>query len=355
MNTEDFLLEFRSPSTRKTYRIALEQFFAFKNTTQEEYLATKQNYCHDLKIFVNDLLARKTPKTTRTYVGGVISFLQSNEIEMPRNIWEKLSIVNRAVTKDDVPTKEELRSILTHSDVCGRAMILLGASSGLRIGDILNLKLKDVKSVLGNHPPKLTIVQQKTGQEQIVFFSQECAQAIGEWLKVRDDYLSWSYKHCSERGIGEVDPDSDFLFPFQYSKAQCLWNSALEASGLTKKDENTTRRTLHIHSLRKYFRTTLGLAGTKPDVSEALLGHVNGLREYNRYTPEDIKKEYLKAEEKLTVAIEIVENQETQHTIRVLQERIRLLEDAIGKEILKDITLHPESKKVWENTHVFGK
>lgn len=73
MNTEDFLLEFRSPCTRKTYRIALEKFFAFKGTTQEVYLTIKQNYCHDLKIFANDLLAHKT---ARTYIGGVISFLQ---------------------------------------------------------------------------------------------------------------------------------------------------------------------------------------------------------------------------------------------------------------------------------------
>jgi len=347
MNVEDFLSEFRSPSTRKTYRIALTQFFAFKGTTQEQYLATKQNYCHDLKIFTNELLQHKTPKTTRTYVGAVISFLSSNEIELPRNIWEKLSITNRVVTKDDIPTREELRSILTHSNACGRAMILLGASSGMRIGDVLNLKLEKVKEQLKNHPPRLTIIQQKTDQEQTVFFSQETATAIAEWIKIRNDWLSSASQHCSARGIGDVDLDSDKLFPFTYSKCANLWFKASSDAGLTARDENTQRRVLHIHSLRKYFRTQLGIAGVKPDISESLLGHANGLREYQKYRPDEVAQEYLKAEEKLTVAIEVVENQETQQTIKVLIEKIRILEDAMRRTIIEDIAQHPESKRVW--------
>jgi len=350
MNTSDFLAEFRSPNTQKTYRIALAQFFKHQGTTPEEYLATQHDYKHDLIIFARFLESEqfRTPKTIRCYVGAIVTYLDRNGIELPRKFWKELGVANVAMTNDEIPSKDTLRSILQHCDVCGKALFLLGASSGMRIDDILTLRLETVKGQLGKQNPKLTFIQQKTRQKQVAFFTRECAEAIGEWIKIRDAWLSWATQHCQARGIGDKDGDDDRLFPFEYAKALTMWNRAVEASGNVKKDENTGRQVLHIHSLRKYFRTHLTMAGVEPNIAESFLGHIQGLREYHKYDEDYITRQYAMAEAKeLRVMVDVVESAETTHTIQVLQEKIRILEDAMRRTLIQDLEAHPESKRVW--------
>ena len=53
---------------------------------------------------------------------------------------------------DKVPSNAELRRILTHMDAKGRALFLTLATSGMRIGEALKLKLSDL--ALNEEPPK---------------------------------------------------------------------------------------------------------------------------------------------------------------------------------------------------------
>jgi septin family protein len=49
-----------------------------------------------------------------------------------------------------------------------------------------------------------------------------------------------------------------------------MWNLACDRAGIGTKDNRTGRRIYHLHSLRKFFRTKIGL---DIDLTNALMGH----------------------------------------------------------------------------------
>ena len=53
-----------------------------------------------------------------------------------------------------------------------------------------------------------------------------------------------------------------------------MWNRASGKACLAARDADTKRRVLHLHSLRKFFRSNIGL---DDKVTNALMGHVEGL------------------------------------------------------------------------------
>ena len=74
-------------------------------------------------------------------------------------------------------------------------IFVFGINSGLRIGDILSLKLEDVKDGQGNLKDYLDIKEQKTGKTRKVFFNKQIKEALNYYLKKTgifnlDQYLS---------------------------------------------------------------------------------------------------------------------------------------------------------------------
>jgi integrase len=90
---------------------------------------------------------------------------------------------------DKVPSNAELRRILSHMDVKGKSLFLVLASSGMRIGEALRLKVEDVD--LTSDPPKINIRGEytKTGNPRIAFISFEARESLEEWLKNREGEL----------------------------------------------------------------------------------------------------------------------------------------------------------------------
>ena len=125
---------------------------------------------------------------------------------------------------------ETLRSILQHMDIKGKALVLTLASSGIRIGEALQLRLEDVN--LETDPAEIVIRGEytKTGEQRFVFISREAKQALKEWLKVRDSYLESAKnrnKGLVKAGIAREKLIDDRLFPFSDQTVSQLWENAL--------------------------------------------------------------------------------------------------------------------------------
>jgi len=72
-----------------------------------------------------------------------------------------------------------------------------------------------------------------------------------------------------------------------------MFNLAVSKAGLDARDEDTNRRELHVHSLRKFFRTNIGLDF---DLTNALMGHTEYLdKSYRRLNKDQIDRAYLGA------------------------------------------------------------
>ncbi|HID43654.1 MAG TPA: site-specific integrase [Archaeoglobaceae archaeon] len=85
---------------------------------------------------------------------------------------------------------ETLRTILQHMDVKGKTLVLMLASSGMRIRERLQIRLEDIN--LETDPAEIVIRGEntKTEEQRDVFISREAKQMLKEWLKVRESYPS---------------------------------------------------------------------------------------------------------------------------------------------------------------------
>jgi len=311
---ENFLKMYRSKNTVKAYKWALTEFF--KSVYGEEegkleehaerYFTEKRDVEGDIQNFlaaIND----KPPKSVRLCLTAVRTFLIENDVELPSKFWRcliKRVRGSRALTLDKVPSNVELRRVIMHMPVHGKALFLTLASSGMRIGEALKLKVEDVE--LDTKPVKLNIRGEitKTGNSRIAFVSREAAEAVQEWLKVKSQYLEAA---CGKSHMYAKQAEDQRLFPFEANTAYAMWKNALRKAGFLKKDTQTNRHTVHPHVLRKFFRTKM--AGViSVDVVEALMGHEGYLTEvYRRYSHEDLAKFYSLGEAAVTVMAEAEE------------------------------------------------
>ena len=300
--TQMFLEPYTSEHTIHNYINALRKYFRFIGTSDDDYFKTKRNYEDDARRFFVSI-KDNPPKSIRLRLSIIKTFLSENNIELSDKFWRGIRRKipkNRALTMDEVPSNDELRSILTHMGARGKAIFLMLSSSGMRIGESVGVTLSDIH--LDENPPRVDVRAPiaKGGGSRIAFISSEAKEAIGEWLKIRDNSIACAVGRSSNRGH-DKSADDNRLFPYDRGTLSFIWNTALGKAGLDSRDVTTNWHKFHIHTLRKFFRTRMG-AVISLDVTEALMGHEGYLTEaYRKYSREQLAEFYLKGEHSLLV------------------------------------------------------
>ncbi len=281
------------------------------------------------------------PKTLGLLLSSVRVFLTENGVEVPEVLWRRLRRRrkgSRAVTSFRVPSVAELRRILTHMDAKGRALFLMMASSGMRIGEALALRLGDVELEDSEGKAKDPVLVRissrsaKSGNGRIGFISYEAAEALQEWLRIREKYLGAAVGKSSIHGKSRVD---DRVFPFDAGVAHMQWRGAVSKAGLAKRDSGSGKWTLTPHSLRKFCRTRMGSV-IQQDVAEALIGHEAYLTEvYRRHSVEDLAKYYREAEPALLVFHAAEEISNLRKEVRKRDEQLQQLVNGLAKDNLE--------------------
>ncbi|MCK4434976.1 tyrosine-type recombinase/integrase, partial [Candidatus Bathyarchaeota archaeon] len=257
----------------------------------------------------------KPPKSVQTWLAAVKSFLMENDVELPQRFWKRISKrigSTRAVTEDIVPSNVQLRQILSHMRIKGKSFYLTLASSGMRIGELLKLKLDDVNFDVSPTRINIRAEYTKSGGRRYAFISDEATESLKEWLKIRDKNLRTAIGRSKHRPptnkegkvLGKAPKRSvkdERLFPFTKQSAYQIWNNALDNTKLNGMDERTNRHKIHAHVLRKFFRSRMATI-IPVDIVEALMGHEGYLTEvYRRYTSEQLGEFYKKGEATVNV------------------------------------------------------
>ncbi|MCJ7635534.1 site-specific integrase, partial [Candidatus Bathyarchaeota archaeon] len=208
------------------------------------------------------------------------------------------------------------------------------------IGEALQLTLEDLDFTV--EPVKVSIRagadrDTKTGDPRIAFISTEAKEAVEAWLRVRDDYLRTS---SAKSHLFKKSSEDSRLFPFLSNTARQIWSAALQKSGLLKRDATTKRRTLHPHSLRKYFRTRLG-AVIPVDIVEALQGHEGYLTQvYRKYSEQELGEFYRKGEPFLSVFSNLAEISKLKSQI---EEKNQQLQTVVNSLAIENVQLKAET------------
>ncbi|OPX71319.1 MAG: site-specific tyrosine recombinase XerC [Methanoregulaceae archaeon PtaB.Bin009] len=340
VSIQEFIEELRTKSTKTTYRAGVYAFLDWKYGRQRaerkaspeemdryedlvaQYLATGDDVPGDLRKYAASM-QEIPPKTAAIRLTGIKEYLLVNGIELSeretRLIRSRMPRGGTQTTERDL-TPQVLQTLLTHADVKGRALILFLMSSGVRIGEAVQLKVSDID--LERDPAVVHIRAEitKTRRARTTFISHEAVAAVREWQKVREAYLesaSSRNKGLVAQGIGSVKTREDQrLFPFATHVAQSMWRTILKNADLAFLDEATGRHQHHIHQLRKYFRTQMAIS-CPVDVVEAMLGHEGYLTSaYRRYTIDQLAEAYKKAEPMITLQLPSTEIHQVEQAIR---------------------------------------
>jgi integrase/recombinase XerD len=175
----------------------------------------------------------------------------------------------RAMEPDDV--RRLLRKRFTPRDKC---MILMLLRSGVRISELLAVKLQDI-----NLSGRAVIIWEsaKTGNGRITYLSEDAYKALRKWMKARKANTKFLLYSREEKSMSYSAARSSF--------ANCLRKAHLVRKGYT------------LHSLRHTFASELLCAGMPLESLQVLMGHsdIEVTRRYARLTDKALEKDYFEA------------------------------------------------------------
>jgi len=267
MLVDDFLSSkaVSSPITARNYKGSFHVFEKLTGMSVEDAVvkikAGQEDPYKVLERFVIKMKAAgQAPKSIRARESAVRSLFAYCDIEISsQKLKAKVPrIKNYTITDDRSPTLEELQKVMLEGTFAARVTVSFMASSGLRRSEATKLKVKDLAFLGKGRPLKITLPAEitKTGHKRVTFASPEAAlliaELLGERIKRPSDPI-FVKRRQNEKGQWIISGiGGDALYE--------IVQRAFEAVGINSKDAKG-RNVLHIHKLRAYFRTNLGLHG----------------------------------------------------------------------------------------------
>lgn len=186
----------RSPSTILAYRSDLEQLLEYLQSKSK--VTPDQVKSDDIEGFRDDLLSKKyTPKSVSRKLNavktffrwmveeGTISFNPSEDVSHPK--------ITPSIPKFLSPLEYRALRDVVRDDKRIAAIIELILQTGIRISEVANLKLPNVKE------GKVIIEPHATQPQREIPFNEPAKEALEEYIKIRPDTDS-EYVFVSKNG-----------------------------------------------------------------------------------------------------------------------------------------------------------
>jgi integrase len=222
-------------------------------------------------------------------MAAIKKFYDTNDLELK---WKKIKSCvgkgrNTRSIRDRPYTSFEIAKMLEKADQRGRIAILLMSSSGIRVGAIPVLRIRNLERIEKFNIYKITVYENED-EEYITFCTPECATAI-------DSYLEYRQRH-GERPLKEDSPlireEFDIHDEIRASRPRFLGvqlfqkmikhiglrSGVMEKRPVLEMGRGQRRPVKETHGFRKYFQTTSINAGMSPLYAEFLMGHTSGGR-----------------------------------------------------------------------------
>ena len=201
-------------------------------------------------------------------------FLADDELIDPKLLKRKIHIKKPQALPRSIHPDDEKKLLSVVKNARDQAIILLLLRTGMRIGELLSITMKDI-----DLQEQMIVIyeSEKTGSGRVVYFSNDAAKALFAYLQQRD-------------------PEKEKLFyskkreTISYTAVWSRFNEYLKKAGLADKKYSP-------HCLRHTFATRLLNADMHLECLQVLLGHRN-IEQTRRYANLSDKKreaEYFKA------------------------------------------------------------
>ncbi len=326
----------KSYPTKRSHRITLNKLQVFCGT-KEKYLS---EILYDLKekkldpISLLDefysFLARENKKNTTiaSYLSIVKDFLNFHELHIyNEDIKQRFRIPKKEIFYEEGLTKDILNRLLHNSSYKLQVATLVLCSSGMRVGELVQLRLSDIDFTTNPTTIKIRRETTKTRETRFTHLTSEASKILSDYVtkKVAKENNDDPFLFMKNG----FEPGSLAYFNAWFSARQNISNMLKKAIGnvpeLSMKNENGSRR-IHFHAFRKWFKTQVTIAG-QSDFAEALMGHKSLKLVYFKQSSEARRKLYLKMEPFLTIS----DFTKVEKTMDELQEQVQSLTQELEK------------------------
>ncbi len=243
-----------SPLTARNYGFFVDKFLKHSGKTALE--VTQE----DARMYLSDLFDTKS-KNTIMLAAAALKFFFLNIIKKE---FADIKIPKKDRRLPEVLNKEEVRTLIDSADTLkSRLIISLLYSSGLRVSELVNLKVGDV-----NMQEKTGWVRKGKGSKDRLFtLSGGLITDLGAYLQGR----SYTYVFSKDK-------------PLTTRNIQKIIKGTKQRAGLSKK--------VTPHTLRHSFATHLLEYGTDIRLIQAMLGHasLSTTQVYTHVSSEQIRK-----------------------------------------------------------------
>jgi integrase len=187
---DNFVNTIKSEVTLECYNNAIKRFMLYLNITDvNNLLILGKDQLEIQQKIINYILYLKKDKGLSAvsivqYIAGIIHFYSMNDIVLNRKIGRYIPEHVR-LQKDRAYTIEEILRLLEFCDLRSRAIILLFASTGVRIGAVPILKIENLNKIEKYGLYQFTVYAGYK-EEYICFCTPECAKAIDAYLSFRE-------------------------------------------------------------------------------------------------------------------------------------------------------------------------
>jgi integrase len=290
------------------------------------YMIGFKKYLHDSTL---------APLTQKNYITGVKAFYTFNYIELPKLKSDKAKPLKQ---NKDIPSKEDLQDALRICDPLEKAVLLVGASSGLASNEICNLLVSDFKN--GYDPvtgiTTLDLRREKVELDFITFLTPEASKAVMDYLTYRARTVKTGeakrlrqlekQRVISEKGYLFITRKvtDDYLIDHDEEKRKLNKDTFMKLyRDISEKAQKNTQKgnwnLLRSHNVRRWFNTTLLNAGIGFFYVEELMGHTLPTTQEHYYvrSPEKLKEIYQKYVPYLTIqkSLDISESQDYKNVV----------------------------------------
>jgi len=334
---ELFLSSVKSQETKEKYSIYLKKYMELQGLTEKQLQQETDPRVIEKQIikFVNKMKDKGLSYTAiKNYTTAVFSFYKINDVMVNTHKISKFMPENIKVKNDRGYTHEEIAKLLEFADLRSRVIVLLLASSGMRVGAITSLKIRHLDA--DKHD--MITIYEKTPEQYFSFITPECKKAV-------DAYLDMRSRHGEE-----MTPDSylireqyDIRNPFAIKSPKAVSSEGLQwiLRDLASRYNVISNNAIPVaHGFRYFWMTQAVECDMNPEAREMLLGHKIGLASaYYRPSVEKMYAQYQKAIDLLTI-----------DPTQKLQKKLDVLEVEKTDYEKLDAKIDALARKFFENT-----
>ena len=310
----------------KTIESVIEELKILKKTEEERYLDALYDL---LQEWINWNTEQEIESSTqRTFFSYLRNYLYYRGIKTnQQDIKENLKFGKKIHVERHPLSQEEYRMIIgAIRNSKRKVLFLLLGSSGMRIGEAMQLKKKDLdvsqERIKVNIPAEIT----KTRKGRSTYMSRETEKMLKPFL---DDYA-----------------DDDFIFDFGSTTDKSMRSAresnnlrtVLKRLNLDDRYPSNNHGKITTHSFRAYF-FTLATRRHGENYAHRLTGHSGYLMQYDRMTEEEKLDMYIELEQDLMIydqtknELEIEKLQKDNKELTQLRQELRELKKEKEREL----------------------